>query len=240
MNHRTDWLTGGRRLLASALIEKVPRNHTEPDSSFHRRRVTVAITLVVGAILLGISLSVRPGDTAFYPLTGALALVWLIGGLCSGPLHLGGIRWRGDVRRPVVTPVVIGLVAGAVFVIGSLVVREIGPLRDYTDDVLAHAREGYLPLVALVTIVNGVAEEVFFRGALFAAVGRRYPVPVSTAVYALATVATGNPMLVFAAAALGTVLGLQRRASGGILAPMLTHVSWSMVMLFVLPPLFAR
>lgn len=50
---------------------------------------------------------------------------------------------------------------------------------------------------------------------------------------------TGNPMLVFAAVTLGFVLALQRRASGGILGPVLTHVTWPLVMLFALPPLFA-
>jgi membrane protease YdiL (CAAX protease family) len=64
-------------------------------------------------------------------------------------------------------------------------------------------------------------------------------VPISTAVYAVATVATGNPMLVFAAVTLGAVLGLQRRASGGVLAPVLTHICWSLVMILALPPLFA-
>ena len=93
-------------------------------------------------------------------------------------------------------------------------------------------------LITIVTVVNGIAEEVFFRGALFAAIGRRYPVVISTVVYAVATVATGNPMLVFAALTLGFVLGLQRRASGGILAPILTHVTWSVIMLFALQPLF--
>jgi hypothetical protein len=31
---------------------------------------------------------------------------------------------------------------------------------------------------------------------------------------------------------------LERRATGGVLAPMLTHVTWSLLMLLVLPPLF--
>jgi membrane protease YdiL (CAAX protease family) len=84
-----------------------------------------------------------------------------------------------------------------------------------------------------------VAEEVFFRGGLFAAIGRRHPVVISTVVYAAATLATRNPMLVFAAATLGVVLALQRRATGGILAPIVTHVTWSAMMLFLLPPLFA-
>jgi hypothetical protein len=226
-------------LLRPALVDKVPRDHREPDSAFRRRRLVVTVVLAAGALMLGLSLSVRPADPAFYPLTAGLAAVWLIGGLGSGPLHLGRISFRGQLRRPVLTPVVIGLAAAAVFVLGALVVREIEPLRALTEDVLAHARYGSLPLVAAVTLLNGVAEETFFRGALFAALGERHPVLTSTAIYAAVTVATGNVMLVFAAATLGVVLGLQRRASGGILAPMLTHVTWSLVMLLALPPLFA-
>lgn len=231
------WQQRLERAVAPALIDKVPRDHAQPDSEFRRRRIVVAITLVAGATLLGFSLAVHPGDPLFYVLTLAVAATWLLGGFLSGPLHLGYLPFRGTLRRPVVTPLVIGLVASGIFVLGALVVREIGPLRDYVDNVLAHARQGSLPLITLVTLVSGASEEVFFRGALFAAIGRRHPVLISTAIYALATVATANPMLVFAALTLGTVLGLQRRASGGILASMITHVTWSAVMLFTLPAL---
>ena len=62
---------------------------------------------------------------------------------------------------------------------------------------------------------------------------------ISTVIYTLTTVAGGNAMLVFAAAVLGTVVGLQRRAGGGVLAPILTHITWSSAMLFALPPIFA-
>ena len=177
--------------------------------------------------MLGISLAVKPGDPAFYPLTAALAAVWVIGGFASGPLHLGRIAIGGRLRRPVITPIAIGLIASAIFVVGALVVREIGPLADYTQSVLEHARKGSLPLLVLITVGNGITEEVFFRGALYAAIGVRHPVPITTVVYAIATVASGNPMLVFAALTLGLVLALQRRASGGLLAPILTHITWS-------------
>jgi hypothetical protein len=231
------WGTRLERAVGPALIDKVPRDHHQPDREFRRRRIVVAMVLVAGATLLGISLAVKPGDALFYPLTLAVAATWTIGGLVSGPLHLGYLPYRGSLRRPMITPFVIGLVAAGVFLLGALVVREIGPLRDYVVSVLEHARKGTLGLIALITLLNGAAEEVFFRGALFAAIGRRHPVLISTAIYALATVATGNPMLVFAALTLGAVLGLQRRASGGILAPIITHLTWSMVMLFALPPL---
>jgi uncharacterized protein len=231
------WQQRVERVVAPALIEKVPRDHEQTDSEFRRRRIVVVVTLVIGATLLGFTLAVDPGDTLFYPLTLAVAATWVIGGFLSGPLHLGYIPFRGTLRRPIITPVLVGLVAAAIFVLGALVIREIDPLRTYVVNVLAHAREGSLPLITFVTLVSGAAEEVFFRGGLFAAIGRRHPVLISTLVYALATVATGNPMLVFAALTLGAVLGLQRRASGGILAPMLTHVTWSAIMLFTLPPL---
>ena len=91
----------------------------------------------------------------------------------------------------------------------------------------------------MITLVNGVAEELFFRGALFAAIGEWHPVLISTVLYASATIAGGNPVLVFAALVLGTVVALQRRASGGLLAPILTHITWSLSMLLVLPPIFA-
>jgi membrane protease YdiL (CAAX protease family) len=226
-------------LARSSLVEKVERDHRQTDHAFRRRRIAVAITLVVGATVLGFSLAVRPGDSLFYLLTAVLAATWVLGSFASGPLHLGRIEFRRALRRPVLPPILLGLAAGAVFILGALVVREVPLLRQFTENVLAHARYGSLPLVAVITIVNGVAEEIFFRGALFAAIGVRHPVAISTVIYGLATIATGNPMLVLAACTLGVVLGLERRASGGVLAPILTHVTWSAVMLFALPPIFA-
>ena len=92
-------------------------------------------------------------------------------------------------------------------------------------------------MLALITAVNGVAEELFFRGAAYAAVPR-HPVTVTTIAYTIATMATGNLMLSFAAVLLGVVVGLERRASGGILAPIITHLTWSLSMLVLLPLIF--
>jgi len=234
------WLASARRAVGPSLIDQVERDHHQTDGEFRRRRIVVAITLVAGAVLLGISLSVSPGDGVFYLLTVLVALIWIAGALLSGPLHLGRIPLRDRLRRPIVTPIVTGLVLGAVFVVGSLVVRELEPLRELVNSVLAHARYGAIVPIVAVTLLNGVAEEVFFRGALFAAIGRRHAVLISTVIYAAATAATGNLMLVFAAFLLGLVLGLQRRASGGILAPILTHVTWSTTMVFALPALIRR
>jgi membrane protease YdiL (CAAX protease family) len=206
-----------------------------------RGRVVAAATLVAGAVLLGFSLASRPGDSRFYVLTLAVAVVWLVGGWLAGPLHLGRTPWGGShARRPVITPILLGLAAGAVFIAGALVVREIEPLRSFVADVLAHARRGNLALVALLTLANGAGEEVFFRGALFSAFGRRHAVIGSTVVYTLVTAATDNPMLVFAGLVMGALFALQRQVTGGILAPLLTHLTWSLVMLFALPPVIGH
>ncbi len=214
----------------------VPQN--EPPSVVRRRRIIVALTLVVGAAVLGYSLRRHPGEASFYWLTLALAAVWTAGALVSGPLHLGGLCWRGRNQRPVITGVTVGLLVGGAFIVGGLIARQIPAVSDLITRVLLFAHQGSFLLVVLITVINGAAEELFFRGALYTALGRYHPVLISTLLYTLATMASGNPMLGFAALILGTVCALERRASGGVLAPVLTHVGWGLIMVLALPPMF--
>ncbi len=221
---------------AAAVKEAVP--YQEWPSVVRRRRVIVGVVTVCGAMLLGYSLSRRPGDETFYWLTLGLAAVWTLGAYASGPLHLGCISWRGRNQRPVITGIGVGLLLGGVFVVGGLVAREIPPVAERISQVLDYANHGSLALVVLITLVNGFAEELFFRGALYTALGRFHPVLISTLLYAIATSASGNPMLGFAAIILGAVCALERRATGGVLAPVLTHVVWGLIMVLALPPMF--
>ncbi|HEU4810551.1 MAG TPA: type II CAAX endopeptidase family protein [Nocardioides sp.] len=223
--------------LQRALWDVVPRDHRESPQRLRRRQLVTVAFVVIGAVVLGFSLRIEPGNAWFYPATLGLAVVWTVGAFVSGPLHLGRIAHPAGPRRPVITPVLLGLGLAAVFVAGALLVREVSFLDRQVRSVLDFADQGSWPLLVAITAVNGVAEELFFRGAVYAATPR-HPVPVTTAAYVLATAATGNVMLAFAAVLLGAVVGLQRRASGGILAPVLTHVTWSTAMLVALPLLF--
>ena len=221
------------------LVEKVPRDHWEPPRVLSHRRHVVAGVSVVGAGLLGLSLSAKPGSTRFLALSLGVAGTWLTGGLLSGPLHLGFMADGDDrLRRPIVTPVLIGAAAFSAFYGFALVARHIPVLNDAIASVLQHADQGSAPLVLFSALANGAAEEVFFRGALYAAFGSERPAVVSTVVYTVATVATRNPALVLAAAVMGSLFGAQRRSSGGIQAPVLTHLTWSVLMFRYLPPLF--
>jgi CAAX protease family protein len=212
--------------------------HHEPPAVILRRRIVVAIVVVSGAVLLGFLLTTRPGEWSFYWLTLALAAVWAAGAFASGPLHLGSIRVRGRNQRPAITGTAIGLLLGGLFVLGGLAAREIPGLRDNITRVLVFANHGSLWLLVLIMVVNGIAEELFFRGALYTAIVRFHPALISTVLYVIAVAATRNPTLVFAAIILGAVCAFERRATGGVLAPMLTHVFWGLIMVLALPPVF--
>ena len=229
-----------RAWVRPAVSDPVPRDHRETPRALRRRQLVTGSVVVVGAIVLGLSLRIEPGSLWFYPATLGLAGVWAVGAFLSGPLHLGRIARHDELVRPVATPVLLGLALAALFVAGGLVLQWWEPLRPLARQVasvLDFADQGSIPVLVVVTAVNGVAEELFFRGAAYAAITRA-PVVWTTVLYAVATLATGNLMLAFAAVLLGAVVGLERRASGGILAPILTHVTWSLALLFALPLVF--
>jgi membrane protease YdiL (CAAX protease family) len=208
----------------------------ESATDLRRRRRVVAGVATAGAGLLGVSLSTEPDSPQFYGLTLGVAATWLAGGLAAGPLHRG---WApGQRHRPVVVPVLVGAGAFAVFYGCALVARHVPVLDRAISTILRYAHRGSTPTVFLTTLANGAAEEVFFRGALYAVAGRHQPVVVSTAVYGLATCATRNPALVLASVVMGALFGWQRQVTGGVQAPIVTHLTWSALMLVFLPPLF--
>jgi hypothetical protein len=219
------------------------------DSALRRRRGVTGVTAAAGMSLLGASLAAPPGSSRFYRQTLGVAGIWTGGALASGPVHLGtttGTTTESAAtdsaatrpRRPVLVPVLLGVGAFAVFYLGARVAKHIPLLNRAIASILGFAQHGSPGKILFTTLANGAAEEVFFRGAVYDAVGGRHPVAVSTALYSLSTVVTRNPSLVLASAIVGTLFGLQRQASGGVLAPMLTHVVWSALMLRFLPPLF--
>ena len=206
-----------------------------PEQATRRRRVVSAIHLI-GTGLLAASLSTRPGSGRFYALTFLTAATWSVGSLLSGPLHRGWIENRArQLNRPIAVPLATGVVAFMIFCVGALVVRRIPLLDRAVSGALVFAERGRAPWVLLTTCANGIGEEVFFRGAMYAALPGTDPVLSSTAVYTLTTTATRNPALIIAAGVMGTLFGYQRRATQGLQAPLLTHLTWSTLMVTLLP-----
>lgn len=226
-----------RAFLHAALVSPVPHDVVDPPRVRRRRRVVATVTYLCGAVALAGTLRIEPGDARFYPAALALAVIWAVGAVASGPLHLGAGHTRdGGTARPVVQSLALALLLLALFLAGAVAVARIPALREPVDALLDHARSGALPTVLGITVLNGIAEELYFRGALYAALPGAHAVAATTVLYALTTVGAGVPLLVLAAAALGLVTALQRRVTGGVLGPVITHITWSSGMLLLLPP----
>ena len=208
---------------------------SEPAHARRRRRLVVAATLAAGTATLGATLAAPPGSLALTLLGFLLAAIWVGGSVAAGPLHLDRPTDRFESRRNVEAAVVLGGLAFAAFLGASVVAPHVPGLDGAIDSVLATADAGPTTLVLAIAAVNAVAEERFFRGALPVALAGDHRAAVATAVYVLVTVATLNIALVVAAAAMGTIFTLERLATRGILAPTLTHVTWSTLMLLALP-----
>lgn len=206
----------------------------DPPWILRRRRVVVGVTIVVGSVLLAATLRVKQGSDSFTVLGLLAAGAWMVGALASGPVPIlpNGPR---PVARTVVGAAGLGAGAFLMFLAAYLVVQNVPGLSDPLDSVLNRADAGSRAVVLGVALLNAVAEEFFFRGAVHAAVGRRRRVLTTAAVYTVVTLATGNLALVLAAAVMGSLLGVARNATGSIIAPIATHVTWSTLMILLLP-----
>ena len=191
------------------------------------------------AALLRSSFAAKAGSARFYLLTTCLAGTWMVGALGAGSVPWCGDGWRirpaSAARTLVIVPVLTGAATFAVFHGAARVARRHRTLRRAIASVLRYAEAGSTPLVVLIASGSAVAEELFFRGALWS--GPR-PLRTTTLAYTASTAATGNPVLVLAGLITSVIFGWQRDATGGVLAPAITHVTWSVLMLRYLPPLF--
>ncbi|MDV6000012.1 CPBP family intramembrane metalloprotease [Kocuria rhizophila] len=194
----------------------------------------VAATGVVAAVCLAWSLRIPAGDPWFYPATFILAGVYIAGS--SAAIRMTGERLPWEVTpRGMRDAVLGGIVLAVIFVAGGFMVRFIPFLGEPVHELLNHARVGSLFMVALTTAVNGVAEETYYRGALWRVLPRGRRILVTTIAYTAVTSLVGIPLLAFAAAALGAFVGYLRERTRSLVPPIVAHLVWSLTMLFVLP-----
>lgn len=203
-----------------------------------RNRGIAAITAVTGAVLLYLGVQVEPGDASFYVFTAALAVVWVIGSLLTARSRTFGSIREGRSLRDLALGAVLGAVLLVVFLLGAGLVARIDFLAEPVEELLAHARFGALPIVTAITVVNGVTEEIFFRGALHESLGgtRARRLVGTTLIYTIVTAASGIPLLALAAATMGVLAEWLRQRTGALLAPITAHLTWSVGMLFLLQP----
>ncbi len=188
---------------------------------------------MVGTALLAATLRVPHGSAWFTVLGLLAAATWTVGSFVSGPIPF---QPGQDIAWPTfVAPAIAGVVAFCVFLAGYLVARHLPLVGPALDGILATADAGSTALVLFVALVNGAGEELFFRGALHAALEPHRPAITTTIVYVAVTAATGNVALVIAAVVMGVLFTLERLSTRGVLAPMVTHLTWSTLMVLALP-----
>jgi CAAX protease family protein len=156
-----------------------------------------------------------------------------LGAFLSGPIPTGADR--PSRLADGLAALLVDIVAFLGFLAADLVGRHRPLFSPALHNIHTKADTGPVALVLTVALVNGLGEELFFRGALFNALRAHHPV-AGTVIFSVAvTATTGNVALVVAAGAMGIIFSLQRAHTGGILASTVTHRSWSTLMILVLP-----
>jgi CAAX protease family protein len=169
------------------------------------------------------------------PLLPLMGLFWYLEGL---PREELGFRWGGprEYGPAVLFPVVVfGALALAAFAAGAI---------DLSETRWVKAGLNWLLVTVSTVLVVIVTEEGFFRGWLFASLGRaglapRWIVVWSSVAFSLwhisaVTLSTGFevplrqiPIFLLNAAALGAVWGLLRERSGSVIVASVSHGVWN-------------
>ena len=208
-------MSGIRSWVRRALWDVVPRDQRDTAAGLRRRQAVVVGFIVAGAVVLGLSLRIDPGDRLFYAATFGLAALWTVGAFASGRLHLGRIAFRDEHVRPVATPIAIGLVLAGVFTFWSPAITA------YALLVLIAAfaiLRGVMEIAAAIRLRKEISNEwlLILSGALavvFGVVVFAFPIAGALAV----TLWIGAVAL--AIGVLEIVLGLKLRRRGGAAQP---------------------
>lgn len=195
----------------------------------------VLLPCVLGA--LGLFLARRSGDgtPGFYALTVVTAVIYAAAWWVWGDRGAFRNAGAGDVARGAA----VGAALAVVFMLGALVVRCIPFLAEPVHELLSMpSAGGWAPTVA-VLIINGIGEELVYRGAVPHQLRGRFSElgvgALSTLLYCVVTIAMGVPLLVFAAGVLGAVCFFEASRTRGLLSPVAVHLTWSTTMLVAMP-----
>jgi len=162
-------------------------------------------------------------------------------------ITLGWGMLLASVRRrlkPSLFRIAAGLAAGAVLY-GITLLALAALSRVWTDwetsaRTLYAWRAGHSPFFIGTTLVMIVlAEEVLWRGVvaryLIGRHGRAAGIVYAAVIYALAHIATFNPILLIAALGCGLYWGWLAAATDDLVTPAISHLLWDILLLFVLP-----
>lgn len=145
-------------------------------------------------------------------------------------LWLMGLQDELDIRRVIfgngdemTRDTLLGAGAGLVVVIGTWLMRGVGPVKRHIRRLREMLGEPGVVAIAVVAVASSVGEEVFFRGALQPLIGFWWTVILFGLLHGGSRKDLRFAVL-FATAA-GVLLGWLAEHTGNLLAPMLCHVT---------------
>jgi uncharacterized protein len=150
-----------------------------------------------------------------------------------------------DVRTRPLRKVLLGIISAAalyaVFFLGNGLARRFLPFAGEGVKAVYALKFGasQLRIGLLLAFVIGPGEEIFWRGYLQRTwegrLGRATALPFAVAVYAAVHVASGNPMLVLAAAVCGLFWGILYQRSNSVLVVGVSHLLWDLAVFLIFP-----
>lgn len=207
---------------------------TEPRVDGPRRTravICVAISTLAFAVALALRDSLDPWRSTVAAAGVGIALsAWALGPRLRA---LFAVSWRG-----VLVSVALGVCLVAATHAGFALVRLVLPELARSVRGLYGSIDNGIPrgAIAAMTAIIVVAEELVWRGVAMALVpGRARAAVASVVLYVLPQLPGHVPVLIIAAAVLGTILAVQRLITGRLVEPILTHAIWSVAIFVVLP-----
>ncbi|MBV8878752.1 MAG: NAD(P)H-binding protein [Planctomycetaceae bacterium] len=194
--------------------------------------------LVLGLYALSVALLTAAFRGPLDPWKGMTVAMGLLLALSLG---FEGVRRQ---LAPTVRRIGLGLAAGALLYgltrVGVLVLDAAWPAWVDHARRMSAWKTGQTPSFLAVTLVMIVAaEEVFWRGLVARCFMQRFGLAIGLGagalLYALAHVGTLNPLLMAAALGCGLYWGLLAALTDDLTAPIVSHLVWDVMILFVTP-----
>ncbi len=202
--------------------------------------VPIVLALTVFPYLLHFR---RLGPLDFWWAMGLVVAALVVSALAADGSYAALLR--EDVRTHAFRKIALGVLSAAVlygvFYLGNGLVRRFLPMGSEGIGAVYALKAGAqtLRVGLLLLLVIGPGEELFWRGYLQRTwqkkLGNASALPFAVAVYTAVHVASGNPVLVLAAAVCGLFWGVLYQRSGSVLLVAVSHTLWDLAVFLLFP-----
>jgi uncharacterized protein YbjT (DUF2867 family)/membrane protease YdiL (CAAX protease family) len=194
--------------------------------------------LAVGSVVLWALATALARRVGIWWSVGPVALVLASCGLVANRSSLQELF--APTRRSLVWGCVTGgVMAALTYLLYPPATRLLPAIAHDTTQLYAVFRSSSLVAASIAIAPIVIAEEIVWRNivqdTLVDRVGPHWGVAVAAAIYALSLAPLGSPLLVLVAFLCGLTWGTLRALTGSLLAPILAHLFWDLLVLVCLP-----